>query len=90
MICNGENPAPTGNTGENIRAFFSMDINQASPKVRWRRILLVTAIMVPIVTFPMWHRLLFPSFWSETRCVFEDSGGNVRKGQGISCEGIGQ
>ena len=67
-----------------------MDTNKPDPRVRWRRILLVMALMTPIITFAIWHRLLFPSFWSDTRCVFEDSTGNVRKGQGINCEGISQ
>ncbi len=49
------------------------------------------ALATPIITFPVWHRLLFPSFWSaDTRCVFEDSQGNLQKGQGITCEGIEQ
>ncbi|MBW4548769.1 MAG: hypothetical protein KME25_30840 [Symplocastrum torsivum CPER-KK1] len=67
-----------------------MDTNRPSEKVRWRRILLLIALVCPIITFPIWHRLLFPSFWSDTRCVFEDSDGNVRMGQGISCESIEQ
>jgi hypothetical protein len=68
-----------------------MDTNKPSQQVRWKRILLIMALATPIITFPIWHRLLFPSFWSaDTRCVFEDSQGNVQKGQGINCEGIEQ
>ncbi|MBD1804073.1 hypothetical protein H6F98_01105 [Microcoleus sp. FACHB-SPT15] len=68
-----------------------MDTNKPSQQVRWKRILLIVALATPIITFPIWHRLLLPSFWSaDTRCVFEDSQGTVQKGQGINCEGIEQ
>lgn len=67
-----------------------MNAQQATPKIRWRRILLAFALGTPLITFPIWHRLLFPDFWSDTRCVFLDAGGDVRMAQGAVCDGVDQ
>ncbi len=67
-----------------------MNTEKLPSKIRWKRVLLILAVATPVITFPLWHRLLFPSFYSQSRCLFTDASGEVRKGHGILCEGIDQ
>lgn len=63
-----------------------MNAQQSTPRIRWRRLLVILTIGATIIAFPMWHQLLFPDFWSDTRCVFTDTSGDLHMGQGAGCE----